>query len=133
MLSAFCSARRRAFRAQSGCCCYCGQAMWETHKRVFALKYRISARVASNFRSTAEHLIARVDGGSGASNIAAACEHCNHKRHAGRARNAPSSAAFAIEVRQCIARGEWEMPLLELDRGLPRKQVTRDLLGQLQR
>ncbi|WP_371435031.1 HNH endonuclease [Polaromonas sp.] len=50
-------------------------------------------------KCTTEHLVAQRDGGQDTpENIAAACERCNWKRHAGRADRAPSPEEFRKEV-----------------------------------
>ncbi|MFA9288166.1 HNH endonuclease [Comamonas sp. SY3] len=65
--------RHSAFQAQKGLCFYCNQPMVSAKK-----KHHPN-------RCTAEHLRAKCVGGSDrASNIVAACWHCNHHRHAGK-------------------------------------------------
>jgi len=47
-----------------------------------ARSYRLTLRQAKSFRCTAEHLMAKRDGGSDdQENIVAACWVCNHTRH----------------------------------------------------
>jgi len=74
--------RAQACKQQGGRCFYCGRPMWTNDARVFAKQLGISRKQALPLRCTAEHLIARQDGGKDASeNIVAACYACNHERH----------------------------------------------------
>ena len=56
--------RLLAFGKQEGRCFYCGAPMWLEKKREFAAKHRITKKLAKRLRCTAEHLIARQDGGT---------------------------------------------------------------------
>jgi len=68
--------RARAFEEQQGRCFYCGFSIWNEDAESFASS-------ATQFRCTAEHLIARKDGGKNTrANIVAACHLCNKRRHA---------------------------------------------------
>ena len=70
--------RRKAFLEQSGRCFYCSAEMWLAHPDRFASRYGIREREAWRFKCTAEHLVARCDGGSDSqTNIVAACAVCN--------------------------------------------------------
>ena len=81
-MTALAKRRRAAANAQSLRCHYCGLPMWESDPNGFAKRYRLSRAQATLLRSTAEHLVARCDGGSDApSNIVAAHEYCNRLRH----------------------------------------------------
>ena len=74
--------RLLAFNDQNGRCYYCGAPMWIEKKGVFSVKYVVSKKLAKQLRCTAEHLIARQDGGTDdRENIVAACLHCNLTRH----------------------------------------------------
>lgn len=74
--------RERAFQSQSGRCYYCDCPMWHSRPEEFARRHRISLAFAQRFRRTAEHLIARKDGGTNSHlNIVAACHFCNQCRH----------------------------------------------------
>lgn len=87
--------RQIAFKCQDGKCYYCGLRMW-LH----------GATGPTQLLCTAEHLIARSDGGSEAlSNIVAACRHCNHTRH--KRKNPPPPERYQVEVQRRIARGGW--------------------------
>lgn len=77
-------ARRRhsAFLAQSGHCFYCGLPMWESSPDELSGAFGISPALLHRLKCTAEHLLARRDGGGhSAANIVAACLHCNQTRH----------------------------------------------------
>lgn len=95
--------RLKAFQHQQGCCWYCGVQMW--HHDPAELP-GIPAKSASRLRCTAEHLQARCDGGRDeASNVVAACEHCNQTRH--RLRPPPHPNAHLKGIRKQIAHGGW--------------------------
>lgn len=82
--------RISAFREQGGRCYYCNQPMWEVNPEAFASKRGLTLRQAKQLRSTAEHLVARSEGGDdGRSNIVAACWQCNRLRHRPRRAKAP--------------------------------------------
>jgi len=71
-----------AFQNQSGRCYYCDLPMWQDHPDHFALQFGITLPQSKQFQCTAEHLLARQDGGpTSQSNIVAACLFCNQKRH----------------------------------------------------
>jgi 5-methylcytosine-specific restriction endonuclease McrA len=56
--------------------------MWEGKPKEFASKHKITKKYAARFQCTAEHLLARCDGGKDQeNNIVAACIFCNNKRH----------------------------------------------------
>ncbi|WP_394540206.1 HNH endonuclease [Lysobacter enzymogenes] len=94
--------RERAFVAQQGRCCYCGRAMWLQSPSELDLQ---PPRTMSR-QCTAEHLIARHEGGrSTRENIAAACWLCNQRRH--RRRRPLSPDAFRELVAERIAKGRW--------------------------
>ena len=70
---------------QAGGCYYCTVLMWIDDGVSFARKHELSSRVARWLRCTAEHLLARRDGGRDSrDNIVAACLVCNLRRHRGR-------------------------------------------------
>ena len=75
--------RRSAFEQQGGRCYYCGHPMWRSEPHTYAERYGLTRKQASLFQCTAEHLLARRDGGSNEfPNIVAACLFCNRLRHA---------------------------------------------------
>ena len=75
--------RAVAYHDQNGRCAYCGASMWLATPSDFATQYRLSLKQARLLQCTAEHLVARCDGGLDArQNIVAACFWCNQRRHA---------------------------------------------------
>ena len=95
--------RLQAFQQQQGRCWYCGVQMW--HHDPAELP-GIPSKNASRLRCTAEHLQARCDGGRDeASNVVAACLHCNHTRH--RLRPPPPPNTYLEGIRKQIAHGGW--------------------------
>ena len=60
---AIANARARAFDRQGGLCFYCNHPMWLSEPEVFARRYALSLSQARHFRCTAEHLVAKQDGG----------------------------------------------------------------------
>ena len=87
--------RQIAFNRQDGKCHYCGLRMW-LH----------GATGPTQLLCTAEHLIARSEGGSEAlTNIVAACWHCNQTRH--RRKNPPPPERYRVEVQRRVDRGAW--------------------------
>jgi hypothetical protein len=94
--------RLRAARMQGFCCCYCDLPMAGTGS-----PYHLAlASLGSWFEATAEHLLARQDGGGdSADNIAAAHRVCNARRH--RCAKPLLPAAFAVHVCGRIAKDRW--------------------------
>jgi hypothetical protein len=102
-------ARKRAYLSQQQRCYYCRQPMWLDDPASFCLQHGLTLNQASRFKCTAEHLTARCDGGSdGASNIVAACLHCNATRHKRRA--PPDPLTFRAQVLRSVAKGSWHHP-----------------------
>lgn len=100
--------RARAFRHQNGCCIYCDKPMWLIDPADFATKQNITFKQARRFQCTAEHLWARKNGGSDvAANIAAACLHCNQRRHMRKAQLTPEQ--YKCHVRKKLSRGGWQL------------------------
>ena len=98
--------RRKAFLAQSGRCFYCRAEMWLTHPERFATRHGLSEREARRFKCTAEHLVARCDGGPDSqTNIVAACAFCNATRH--KFRRAPEPATYVQHVHRRLSTGRW--------------------------
>jgi len=88
--------RQQAFLRQDGRCYYCERRMWLGDKH----------RAARQLQCTAEHLIARQDGGrDSADNIAAACRFCNAARH--RRRRQLTAAQFRDLVQRRLRQGRW--------------------------
>jgi len=85
--------------------------MWQDDKKKFAEKYGISAAAAARFQCTAEHLIARCDGGSNSkSNIVAACVKCNNIRH--QRKSPPDALDYKADIQKRLRRGKWLPELL---------------------
>lgn len=98
--------RTQKYEAQGGRCYYCERLMWTDCARVFAGRFGISVRKAAQLRCTAEHLVARCDGGRVSDgNIAAACLHCNSTRH--RAKRPLSPDAFKRKAQARVTCGRW--------------------------
>lgn len=88
-------ARLRAFKSQNGNCFYCQLPMLPT-----------AQEGPRALLCTAEHLLARCDGGRNSpKNIVAACRHCNSKRHA-RSKALPPEL-FKDYVQRRMAAGRW--------------------------
>ena len=97
------SLRALAFLAQSGRCYYCGLAMWQSSPGELALR----PRSAGPLRCTAEHIVARQDGGKDmVGNVVAAHAACNYRRHK-RSAPAPSATDYRTLVQRQLAKGKW--------------------------
>lgn len=98
--------RKRAYKRQGRRCFYCTCEMWVAESIPFQRRYGGTAGQAKAFRCTAEHVIAKSEGGKcSARNIVAACLRCNSGRHA---RKHPKSAAeFAAFVRARLLVVRW--------------------------
>lgn len=102
------AARQLAFEHQAGLCYYCDHPMWTRDPESFAKHHGIT-RQASWLQCTAEHLVARSEGGTNSpDNIAAACRWCNRRRHARKQPMEPK--AFRAHVRRRMSRGAWFPP-----------------------
>ena len=74
--------RSQAFARQSGRCYYCGVLMCLADPVAFGREHGLTRRQVSTVKCTAEHLLARRDGGGDdIENIVAACLICNLRRH----------------------------------------------------
>lgn len=99
------SLRAQAFQVQHGRCYYCSQPMWQRSPTEVSLP----AKLGRWYQCTAEHLLARQDGGRDTSdNVVAACLLCNLRRHK-RAAPAPSPEAYRALVQRRIAAGRWRI------------------------
>ncbi|HDS1039502.1 HNH endonuclease [Stenotrophomonas maltophilia] len=97
------SLRTSAFHAQSGHCYYCGLPMWLASPSELGIKPSRSRA----FQCTAEHLVARQDGGRDViGNVVAAHARCNQGRHK-RQGQAPSPEAFRALVQKRLGVGRW--------------------------
>ncbi|WP_338523640.1 HNH endonuclease [Pseudomonas batumici] len=106
MSNSIARARAYAFYRQEGRCCYCDYPMYVTSPQKYAQLYGCSHRQALQMQCTAEHLVAKCEGGSNrASNIAAACKLCNLRRHQGKV--ALPSQAYRELVQSKVLEGRW--------------------------
>jgi len=95
-----------AYRRQGGRCLYCNLPIWLDDPDAFRTRYPLIAKQLALRRCTAEHLVARQDGGNNApGNIAAACWLCNWLRH--RRPQARSPDEHRKHVRARLRRGAW--------------------------
>lgn len=107
--------RQKAFDQQHGRCYYCDVRMWLHSASELTATVR-STEALGRLRCTAEHLLARCDGGThAASNIVAACARCNHGRH--RLRQPPDPPAYRAYVAMRVACRNWHQRWV-YDRGL---------------
>lgn len=98
--------RFAAFDRQGGRCYYCGFQMWRDTPEAFARRHGLSLRQARYFQCTAEHLVARQDGGRDTpSNIAAACQRCNQRRH--KRKDVPEPQEYKALVEKRLSKGGW--------------------------
>lgn len=98
--------RQSAFHHQSGLCYYCQQPIWLNQPELFSSTYHLSFRQCQLFRCTAEHLLARQEGGGTTrNNIVAACHFCNQLRH--KRKKPMDPPRFRTYVHTRIERGRW--------------------------
>lgn len=98
--------KHKAYIQQGGCCHYCGLHMWLRAPEELMARFGISRGEAKALALTAEHLIAKSEGGRHTSdNIVAACALCNHTRH--KRKIPPAPEVFQAEVRRRVAKGKW--------------------------
>lgn len=98
--------RSARFTAQDGRCYYCRQPMCTGDTAAFARRHGISKRQAKQLCVTAEHLVARSQGGdTSMQNIVAACRFCNLTRH--KAPRPLSPSAYSKHVQKRLAGGGW--------------------------
>lgn len=97
--------RKVAARKQNHRCHYCDAPMWTKNAWAFAERHGLRLEDCVHFQCTAEHVVARRDGGAEVRNIVAACRHCNLMRHAA---EAPLPAdLYRAQVQQHIAELRW--------------------------
>jgi hypothetical protein len=109
MSTALARYRTAAFIRQFGFCHYCGFAMWMDDLAEFCACYRLTPAHARRMCCTAEHLVARRDGGrDSAANIVAACLHCNRTRH--RPKNVLDPLRYRQRVCARVQMGRWHNP-----------------------
>lgn len=98
--------RRAAFLRQGGRCFYCDMPIWLDEADVFRAKYPLSARQHALRRCTAEHLVAKQDGGNDQpKNIVAACWLCNSGRHRRGIARSPQEHRHRVQLR--VRQGGW--------------------------
>ena len=99
--------REQAFVRQSGRCFYCRCEMWRgENSESFRKRHSLTLAQAKWLQSTAEHVVARCDGGTdSAANIVAACWRCNRGRHARKTPKTPSD--FAVYVSRRLRALRW--------------------------
>lgn len=115
--------RLKAFNLQQGRCIYCELPMWSDDPEAFAKKYKITTKQAKPFQCTAEHLLARQDGGKDhASNIVAACHYCNQKRHKCKSPKDPIS--YKQYVTNRLEKGKWNLCMMNKHSNHSRKILT---------
>lgn len=102
--------RKRAYERQQGLCHYCASRMWLGDPKDFSRQHGCSIKAARHRQCTAEHLLARQDGGRDtAENIVAACRYCNAARH--RRRKPLSADQHVALVRRRLQEGRWFRPV----------------------
>ncbi|WP_244208136.1 HNH endonuclease [Paraburkholderia hospita] len=80
--------------------------MWDGDAKPFIERYILSRRQALQLQCTAEHLRARVDGGTDRQqNIVAACRVCNARRHHTKVARDPNEHRMHVQRR--VHRGKW--------------------------
>ena len=122
MPSRICALRRRTFHRQGRRCYYCGVTMWLLSSDELP-GGSPSAAAAARLRCTAEHLLPKSEGGKNmASNVVAACAHCNHSRH--RRRRALPPAEYRRLVERRLNRAAWHQAWV-FERGLLAHSSTR--------
>lgn len=98
--------RIQAFHAQGGRCYYCQLPMWIASPPSLPAAGGVKRLTSQALRCTAEHLIAKCDGGRDqAANIVAVCEFCNRRRH--RRKCALPAERFRELVSRRMAIGKW--------------------------
>lgn len=91
--------------------------MWLTDPTAFLARFDVTLEQASRFQCTAEHLVARRDGGPNVKkNVVAACRHCNVQRHDGDG-SALDHEAYRGWVRRQVELGNWH-PEWARDKGI---------------
>lgn len=103
--------RKSAYTRQNGRCCYCGFSMWQDSVESFAKRHGMTVKQARHFKCTAEHLVARQDGGRDIGwNIAAACIRCNRLRHQRKVPMEPEQYKSYVQKR--VEQGGWHLAKL---------------------
>lgn len=98
--------RLKAASRQNWRCFYCGVPTWEDDVEGYAKFYCLSLGAAQKLKCTAEHLIARQDGGRNTKrNIVAACLFCNTTRH--KSGKPKSAVEFGAYVSSRVVKSGW--------------------------
>jgi len=97
--------RKAAARRQQHRCHYCDAPMWSRSPAAFAERHGLRLEDCGHFQCTAEHVVARRDGGEEHRNIVAACRHCNIARH--EADSPPAADLWRAFVQREIAEARW--------------------------
>ncbi|WP_414691743.1 HNH endonuclease [Noviherbaspirillum sp.] len=101
--------RSIAFERQRGRCFYCQAPTWLRAPDQFASTFRLTIRETRQLQATAEHLIARCDGGGNRrDNIVAACVFCNSRRH--RRARPLEPEQYRLLVQKRLEKGCWHSP-----------------------
>jgi hypothetical protein len=80
--------------------------MWLEDPDELSIPFGLTTRESARFQCTAEHLVARQDGGrDAADNIVAACRFCNATRH--RLSSPPDPAAYRRRVLFRLDASRW--------------------------
>lgn len=104
--------RLKAFHRQQGHCHYCDLPMWLRNPEEVAGQLCVRPRTVAGLQCTAEHLVARKNGGRNtAENIVAACRTCNGRRHRVSEPRAP--AQHMKHVQRLLRAGKWHPPQLK--------------------
>jgi hypothetical protein len=124
--------RQQAFEKQKYRCHYCKYPMWITDCEYFSRIYGVRPTLAKHLKCTAEHLVARQDGGQDTTrNVVAACLWCNKNRHKGGVHKAPDAVTYGSQVSRLVSMGRWH-PLAASTGRLPSdpKFTTGTALGR---
>ena len=80
--------------------------MWLADWAAFLQRHKLKDKQALQHRCTAEHLVAKSEGGlDRPSNIVAACHYCNRHRHMSKLPLAPDR--YRVMVRRRLTAGKW--------------------------
>jgi len=101
--------RSIAYARQRGRCFYCQAPTWLSAPNQFASAYQLTMREARLLQASAEHLVARCDGGgAGRDNIVVACIVCNSRRH--RRKRPLEPGQYKLWVQKRLEKGRWHSP-----------------------
>ncbi len=106
MCTLLAKSRSYAYYRQEGRCFYCDYPMWVNSALRYAKFYGCTITQAQHMKCTAEHLLAKQDGGKDHGwNISAACKLCNQRRH--RRNDHLSPNAYRELVQRKLKKGTW--------------------------